>query len=108
MLDSTEQVTVLGFMTMEPGTEETLLKEIDELVRKTRAEPGCVNYDYHRSNDDPNRYVFYENFADQAAFDFHFAQPYTRNWIAISERHGARFDIQFWTMLSDPDRQSNS
>lgn len=101
---TTKQVTVLGFMTIQPGTGEILLKEIDALVAKTRAEPGCINYDFHQDNADPHRFVFYENFADQAAFDYHFAQPYTKAWIALAESHGARFDIQFWIMLSQPDR----
>ena len=101
---TTKQLTVTGFMTIEPGTEEILLKEIDGLIAKTRAEPGCLNYDFHQHNTDSHRFVFYENFVDQAAFDFHLAQPHTQAWIAVAERHGAHFDVQFWTMLSRPDR----
>jgi quinol monooxygenase YgiN len=98
----TKQLTILGFMTARPGTEEALLTQIDALVASTRAEPGCINYDFHQHASEPHRFVFYENFADQAAFDFHFAQPYTQEWIAFAEARGAAFDIQRWTMLTQP------
>ena len=73
-----EEVIVLGFMTMQPGTEDILLKEIDALVANTRAEPGCTNYDFLQNSSDAHRFVFYENFIDREAFDSHFAQPYTK------------------------------
>lgn len=101
---TTKQLTILGFMTAQPGTEQVLLTQIDALVASTRAEPGCINYDFHQHTSEPQRFVFYENFVDQAAFDAHFAQPYTQHWIAFAEAHGARFDIQHWTMVTQPAR----
>ena len=101
---TSRQLTITGFMTIQPGTAPILLPQIDALVDQTRAEPGCINYDFHQHNADPHRFVFYENFVDQAAFDAHFAEPHTQAWIALAEVHGARFDIQHWTMLSQPDR----
>lgn len=99
----TEQLTLVAFMTAKPGTEPLLLEKIDALVSETRTEPGCINYDIHQHKTDPHRFVFYENFVDQAAFDYHFTQPYTKEWIAFAESHGASFDIQFWTMVSQPN-----
>ena len=99
-----KQRTILGFMMAQPGTEQDLLTQIDDLVAKTRAEPGCINYDFHQHTSEPQRFVFYENFVDQAAVDYHFAQPHTQAWIAFAEARGARFDVQYWIMLSQPDR----
>lgn len=97
---STTQLTILGYMTAAPSTEPVLLEKIAALVAQTRAESGCINYDFHQHISEPHRFVFYENFVDQAAFDDHFNQPYTQAWIAFAEGIGARFDIQRWTMLS--------
>ena len=93
-------LTITGFMIIESGPTEYLLTEIDELVEKTRSEPGCINYDFHQSLDDSTRFIFYENFADQAAFDYHLAQPHTQAWIKMAEAHGATFDVKRWKMLS--------
>lgn len=47
----------------------TLLKEQVAAVR--RAEPGCLIYRPHRSTKDPDLFIFYEQYTDQAAFDAH-------------------------------------
>lgn len=36
----------------------------DEFTRATRAEPGCLWFDWSRSLDDPNEYVLVEAFRD--------------------------------------------
>jgi quinol monooxygenase YgiN len=38
-----------------------------EFTRATRAEPGCLWFDWSRSVDDPAEYVLVEAFADDAA-----------------------------------------
>ena len=44
-----------------------LLKEQVAAVRK--AEPGCLVYRPHRSTKDPDLFIFYEQYTDDAAFD---------------------------------------
>jgi autoinducer 2-degrading protein len=46
-----------------------LLSEQATVVRS--AEPGCLVYRVHRSTKDPELFLFYEMYADDAAFDFH-------------------------------------
>src|SRR3982751_4137023 len=38
-----------------------------DFTRATRAEPGCLWFDWSRSLDDPNEYVLVEAFRDDAA-----------------------------------------
>jgi quinol monooxygenase YgiN len=49
---------------------------LQELVRHTSQEPGCLSYTLHQDQKDPRVFFFYEQFQDQAAFDFHAVQPY--------------------------------
>jgi quinol monooxygenase YgiN len=45
----------------------------------SRAEPGCITFDVSRSNDDPNVFVLYEEWRDQAALDEHYkTEHFTR------------------------------
>jgi quinol monooxygenase YgiN len=39
---------------------------VQEFTRATRAEPGCLWFEWSRSIDDPNEYVLVEAFADDA------------------------------------------
>jgi quinol monooxygenase YgiN len=51
-----------------------LLAEQVGVVRKS--EPGCLAYRLHRSTKDPDAFLFYEIYADDAAFDAHRASPH--------------------------------
>ncbi len=44
---------------------------VADFVAATRAEPGCLSYDWCRSVDDPNLYVLVETFVDDAAGKIH-------------------------------------
>lgn len=53
------------------GREEDVAGLMPELVAASRAEPGCLLYIAHRHLDDPRRFMFYEQYADEAAFTAH-------------------------------------
>ncbi len=40
---------------------------VAEFVEASRAEPGCISFDWYRSADDPNLYVLIELFTDDDA-----------------------------------------
>jgi quinol monooxygenase YgiN len=51
-----------------------LLAEQCGVVRAT--EPGCVAYRLHRADGDPELFLFYEVYVDDAAFDAHRRSPH--------------------------------
>jgi quinol monooxygenase YgiN len=97
-----EQVTVIAYLTVPPGAEQGVLDRFGALVAATRAETGCINYDFHQHPAEPHRFIFYENYVDQAAFEDHVAQSHTQAWIEYIHTHGGHFDVESWTMLSQP------
>lgn len=46
------------------------------LIEPTRAESGCLNYDFHRDLEDPTVFYFYENWKSQEDLDKHFQTPH--------------------------------
>ena len=63
-----------------------LLTEQCAVIRK--AEPGCLVYRVHRSTGDPGLFLFYEMYADDAAFDFHRAAPHLAAYRLRREQEG--------------------
>jgi quinol monooxygenase YgiN len=62
-----------------PGNEPRLEGILAELATITRAEPGCLMYQPHRSADTEGGYFIYERFVDEAAFNAHIeSEPYRR------------------------------
>src|SRR6266545_2779893 len=64
----------------------TLLAEQAGVVRK--AEPGCLVYRPHRSSKDPDLFLFYEMYRDDAAFDVHRKAPYLAAYRERREKEG--------------------
>ncbi len=59
------------------------------LVEVSRTEAGCVNYDLHQAIDDETVFVWHEVWANKAALDEHFAQPYFGKFFAKVEEIAA-------------------
>jgi hypothetical protein len=53
--------TLIAYLHAKPEKRDELLKVLHSFVKPSRAEPACVDYHLHVSNDDPNLFVFYEN-----------------------------------------------
>jgi autoinducer 2-degrading protein len=63
-----------------------LLAEQAEVVRK--AEPGCLVYRPHRSTTDPELFLFYEQYRDEAALDAHRKAPHLAHYRERREKEG--------------------
>ena len=46
-------VTIIGTVTAKPETRDELYGLLAAQVAPTRAEPGCINYDFHIDASDP-------------------------------------------------------
>jgi quinol monooxygenase YgiN len=49
---------------------------VEQAAAVRRAEPGCLTYRVHRSTTDPEQFLFYETYADDAAFAAHRTAPH--------------------------------
>jgi quinol monooxygenase YgiN len=55
------------------GNDDEVAAHLREMVAFSNSdqEPGCILYVVNRSSDDPRRFLLYEQYADEAAFDAH-------------------------------------
>jgi quinol monooxygenase YgiN len=80
--------------------DEAAATAFDELCTHTLAkiktqEPGTLTYVIHTPHDEPLVRVFYELYADRAAFDAHENQPHTKHFLQEREQHLAGLDVTF-------------
>jgi quinol monooxygenase YgiN len=71
-----QNLTVVAEMVAKPGKEAELERQLLALIEPTRKEEGCVQYDLHRSTDEPGRFVFYENWKSRELLDRHLQSPH--------------------------------
>lgn len=98
---SPQMLTVLARIKAKAGREEDVLREILSLITPTRSEAGCINYDLHRSQDDPALFCLYENWRSRRDLDDHLATPYLQAFLGKApELLAEPVDISFWEMIS--------
>ena len=84
-----DEVTVVAKIRAAKGKGDALAALLKEQVAAVRkGEPGCVGYRLHQSTKDPELFLFYETFADDAAFDTHRAAPHLAAFRERREREG--------------------
>src|SRR5579862_6601957 len=65
-------LSLIARIKAKPGSENDLEAAFRDMIKKVRAaEPGCLTYVLHKSNQDPTMFVWYETYTDDAAFASH-------------------------------------
>lgn len=67
--------TLIAYLKGKPEKRDELLATLRAFVKPTRAEEGCVEYHLHVSDDDPNLFIFYENWRSRPDLDTHLKTP---------------------------------
>lgn len=80
--DRRDLLTVIAWMRAAPGKRDELRTALEALVEPTSQEKGWVNYDLHQSLEDPDLFLFYENWESGEDLDAHLAAPHLRDFAA--------------------------
>ncbi|RKZ13842.1 antibiotic biosynthesis monooxygenase [bacterium] len=86
-------LTIVAVFQANPGREEDLSRELQELVAPTRAEAGCLNYDLHRDLEVPGRFLFYENWETRSNWEAHMESDHLRRHRETSDALVAKVEI---------------
>ena len=80
-------LTVIVSLRIRPERTDEFLAAIEENARASlRDEPGCLRFDVHRDQDDPERFLLHEIYADDDAFFVaHRAAPHYARWLEAVE-----------------------
>ena len=93
--------TIIGMVHGKPEKRDELIALLASFVVPTRAEAGCIEYQFHVSEDDPNAFMFYENWTSREALDVHLAMPYLQPLIKQQQDLLSRpVEIRHYDMLA--------
>jgi quinol monooxygenase YgiN len=74
-------IVVTGSVTARADSFDEARKLSLEHVRRSRTEPGCISHAVHVDCENPQRLVFFEQWADRAALLAHFAVPASLDFV---------------------------
>ena len=87
------KLTIVANITAQPDKIDLVKAELQKLVPITLAEEGCVQYDLHQDNDNPARFMFYENWESRELWQAHMAAPHLAAYGAATEGAIAEFTL---------------
>jgi quinol monooxygenase YgiN len=68
---------------IQPGRSEEFLDAYRWMKPKVLSDPGAVLYELHRSAEDPDTFIFYEQYESKEAFAYHLS---TEHFQALAAR----------------------
>jgi quinol monooxygenase YgiN len=102
-------IVVTGRVRIAAENRERFAEAAIEMCRRSRQELGCCGYRVYAELEQDDRYVIVEEWADDDALQSHFAEPYTREFLAkllplLAEPADALFHTVATTRRLDPER----
>jgi quinol monooxygenase YgiN len=76
-----EQVVVGKFMA-KPEKQAELIQLAQGMFEPSRAEPGCISYEFYEDTQGDHTFVFVESWKNQEALDQHFQTAYFKRFMA--------------------------
>lgn len=80
-----QQLTITATIIAKPEKRDLVKQSLLNLIAPTLQEEGCLNYDLHEDLADPNRFFFYENWANRDLWLNHNASAHITAHIEATE-----------------------
>ena len=97
-------LTLIAILQGKPEKRDELLATLRAFVKPTRAEVGCVEYHLHVSDEDPNQFIFYENWRSKHDLDIHLKTPLLAAFGGRTDLLEKPVDMRYMTMDSAYDK----
>ena len=79
-----------------PDTDlEIVRSELVIHTKLTQAEPGCLIFKVTPDTNNPNKFVVYEEFVNQTAFDIHQSRVKKSNWGIVTNQVQRHYQINY-------------
>lgn len=93
-------LTLVVMLRAKEGQHVLLEAELRALIGPTRKEEGCLQYDLHRSADQPGAYLFHEVWESREHHTAHTRTPHFLRWNARKDSLLASKESAFWEQIA--------
>lgn len=69
-------LVIAGIVKVKPETRAEAVQAALTMARATAGEPGCASYRFSADLEDPNTFLIFEQWEDEAALMAHFQSPH--------------------------------
>lgn len=94
-------IVVTGRVATTPERREALVRTAQTMCEASRGDDGCLAYGFFEDTEQPNHFVFIEEWESDDALQSHFAQPHTAEFMtAIGDLIAGPPDARFHTVAT--------
>lgn len=93
------KLTIVARIIAKEEKREFVKAELLKLIPITRAEKGCVNYDLHQDNENPNLFLFHENWESKELWQEHMNNQHLADYIKATEGAVEEFVVNQMTVI---------
>ncbi|MGH1338068.1 MAG: putative quinol monooxygenase [Aureispira sp.] len=87
------QLTIVARILAKEEHQALVKAELLKLIPITRAEEGCINYDLHQDQENPNLFLFYENWENRALWQVHMKNDHLAAYLKATEGAVEEFTV---------------
>lgn len=75
-----EKIVLIARLKVKANSVESAKRAALAIVADSRAEAGCINYDFHQAIDDETIFIWHETWENEAAIEAHGASEHFKNF----------------------------
>lgn len=99
---SDENIVLVARLKVKEDAIEEAKKAALAIVRPSRDEAGCINYDFHQLLDDESVFIWHETWKDQKAIDAHAGSGHFKEFSkAVEDLTEEPLQLTFAKMVSE-------
>ncbi len=87
------KLTIVANVRANKDSIELVKSELLKLIDVTRAEAGCINYDLHQDNENPEYFLFFENWESRDLWQTHMGNTHLQSYLKATEGAVAEFTV---------------
>jgi quinol monooxygenase YgiN len=87
------KLTIVANICANPDKVDLVKAELEKLIPTTLKEEGCLQYDLHQDNENPARFLFYENWESRELWQTHMNAPHLAEYLKATEGAIAEFTL---------------
>ena len=95
-----QKLTIVARILAKAGKRDFIKEELLKLIEVTRAEEGCLNYDLHQDNENPDLFLFYENWKNRDLWQVHMQNDHLKRYMEVTEGAVEEFVLHEMTHIA--------
>ena len=93
------KLTIIANIIANTDKVELVKAELLKLIKITRAEEGCINYDLHQDNENHAHFTFYENWQSRELWQIHMNNNHLADYMLATEGAVKEFTLNKMTQI---------